>query len=183
MTPGMPKGLEVLTVPAEGAQYRGVIVIEWPAPYGTGPYSAMNGWKVTVADAVTGKPIPTCTSITVHVDPGALVTAGLTMFTDAGGEPLLDGDPVRDGDGFRTGVFPFVVSEMRVRSQVVPGMREIPDPQAEMERLAAARLPGAADAAVRALLTRKYAFTKQQIDALTPDQVALLLADDSKESE
>ena len=66
---------------------------------------------------------------------------------------------------------------------MIPGMREIPDPQAEMERLAVARLLGAADAAVRALLTRKYAFTKQQIDALTPDQIALLLADDSKESE
>jgi hypothetical protein len=38
------------------------------------------------------------------------------MFADADGEPLLDGEPVIDGDGFRTGVFPFLVSEMRVKN-------------------------------------------------------------------
>ena len=70
------------------------------------------------------------------------------------------------------------------KGPVVPGMREIPDPQAEVERLAAARKRGVTDAAVRALLASRFAFTPQQIDALTPDQVALLLADDdSKESE
>lgn len=74
-----PQGLEVLTVPAEGAQYRGVIVIEWPAAHGASPYSSMTGWKVSVTDALTGKPIRTCTGITVHADPEALVTAALSV--------------------------------------------------------------------------------------------------------
>jgi len=95
--------------------YRGVIAIEWPPPNGASPYSSMPGCLVSVTDALTGKPIMTCTKIIVHADAGALVTADLTMFADADGEPLLDGEPVIDGDGFRTGVFPFLVSEMRVR--------------------------------------------------------------------
>jgi hypothetical protein len=94
--------------------YRGVIVIEWPPPFGASPYSAMTGHKVTVTDALTGKPVRTCLHLVVNADMDAIVTADLTMFADADGEPLLDGEPVPDGDGFRTGVFPFVVAEMRV---------------------------------------------------------------------
>lgn len=167
-----------------GTQYRGVVVIEWPAAHGASPYSAMTGWKVSVTDAVTGKPITTCTRITVHVDPGALVTADLVMLASEDGEPLLDGIP--DGDGTRTRTFPFVVAEMRVRDRVVPGMRQVPDPEAEMERLAAARKPAAIDQAVRARLAREYGLTMRQIDSLTVEQAVLLLAagdDDSEESE
>jgi hypothetical protein len=121
----VPQGLEVLRTPATGASippleepdaYRGVIAIEWPPPNGASPYSSMPGCLVSVTDALTGKPIMTCTKIIVHADAGALVTADLTMFADADGEPLLDGEPVIDGDGFRTGVFPFLVSEMRVKN-------------------------------------------------------------------
>ncbi len=39
------------------------------------------------------------------------------MFADADGEPILEGDPVPDGEGFRTGVFAFVVAEMRVKGK------------------------------------------------------------------
>lgn len=110
-----PAGLEVLTAPAEGAPYRGVIIIEWPAAHGASPYSSMAGRKVEITDALTGKSVRTCTKIIVHADAEALVTADLTLFADADGGPLLDGEPVTDGDGFRTGVFPFLVSEMRVK--------------------------------------------------------------------
>lgn len=100
------------------AQYRGVIRIEWPPP-GAGPYSAMAGCRVSITDAVTGKPVTACShaDITVHADAGELVTADLTLFADADGEPLLDGDAVLNGDGtdILTGVFPFLVGEMRVR--------------------------------------------------------------------
>jgi hypothetical protein len=98
--------------------YRGVIVIEWPAAAGTGPYACMIGAKVAISDAVTGKPVVTCSSadITVHADANALVTADLTLFADEDGEPVLDGEPVPDGEGSRTGTFPFVVAEMRVRT-------------------------------------------------------------------
>ena len=97
--------------------YRGVIIIEWPAAHGASPYSAIAGRMVEITDALTGKPIRTCTGVTVHADMDRLVTADLTMFADEGGLPLFDGEPVRDGDGFRTGVFPFLVSEMRVRER------------------------------------------------------------------
>ena len=95
--------------------YQGVIIIEWPTAYGASPYSAIAGHKIEISDALTGKPIRTCTAVTVRADMERLVTADLTMFADEAGEPILDGEPVRDGDGFRTGVFPFLVSEMRVR--------------------------------------------------------------------
>lgn len=98
-------------------QYRGVIVIEWPPP-GGGPYSAMAGWPVVViTDAATGRPVTTCShaDITVHADVSQLVTADLTLFTDADGEPILDGEPALDGKEVRTGVFPFLVAGMKVR--------------------------------------------------------------------
>lgn len=97
------------------AQYRGVIIIEWPAP-GGGPYSAMAGARVCITDAVSGKPIETCqhADIVVRADVNELVTANLILFTDAVGEPLFDGEPVADGEEILTGVFPFLVAEMRV---------------------------------------------------------------------
>jgi len=118
-TPRAAAGLEALRAPAEGAQYRGAIVIEWPraAPHGVG---AIIGRMVSVYDAFTGsepgpKPISTVSEIALRVSVDEIVTADLTMFADEAGNPILDGEPVPDGDGFRTGVFPFLVSEMRVR--------------------------------------------------------------------
>jgi len=95
--------------------YRGVIIIEWPAPFGASPYSAMTGHAVEITDALTGKPVRTCLRASVAVDMEAIVTADLTLFADEDGEPLLDGEPVLDGGEIRTALFPFVVAEMRVR--------------------------------------------------------------------
>jgi len=100
-----------------GPPYRGLVSIEWPAPSGGSVYACLLGRGVKVADAVTGKAITTCSDITIHADAGALVTADLTLFADKDGEPLLDGNPVLGGDGIRTGAFPFVVAEMRVRGK------------------------------------------------------------------
>ena len=99
-----------------GPPYRGVVAIEWPAPAGGSVYACMLGRGVKISDAVTGKLITTCThaDITVHADANALVTADLTLFADADGEPLLDGTPEVDGEEIRTATFPFLVSEMRV---------------------------------------------------------------------
>jgi hypothetical protein len=77
----------------------------------------MTGWKVTVTDAVTRRRITTATGISVRVSPESLVTADLTVFTDADGEPVLDGQPVMDGGEIRTGTFTFLVTEMRVRER------------------------------------------------------------------
>lgn len=98
--------------------YRGVVIIEWPAPYGVPPYSALIGRACTVTDAVTGKPILTCTRVVVRASMDEIVTADLTVLADADGNPLLDGEPVVApcGREFLTGTFPFAVSEMRVRN-------------------------------------------------------------------
>ena len=99
------------------AQYAGVIVIEWPPGAGTGPYHVMSGTGVNIKDAVTGKAVNTCMSadITVRVAGWGMVTAELTLFADADGDPILDGEPVEADGEILTGVFPFLVSEMRVR--------------------------------------------------------------------
>lgn len=100
-----------------GPPYRGVVAIEWPAPVGGSIYACMIGQGVRVTDAATGKRIATCLNVTVHADPGALVTADLTMFADEDGEPVLEGEPVLGDGEILTGTFPFVVSEMRVRQR------------------------------------------------------------------
>ena len=100
---------------------RGVIRIEWPAPDLASPYAAMLGRLITITDAVTGEMITTVSyaDITVRADAREQVTAELTMFTDADGEPLTGGLPVADNDGggFRQGTFTYVVAEMRVRNR------------------------------------------------------------------
>jgi hypothetical protein len=97
------------------ADFRGVVIIEWPAAHGASPYSSIAGHRVAVTDALTGKLITTCLGVTVRADPQRLVTADLEMLADENGNPLLEGDPVLDCGEIRTGVFPFAVSEMRVK--------------------------------------------------------------------
>jgi hypothetical protein len=113
---------------AEPGQYRGVIIIGWPASANAGsPYASMVARKTEIADALTGKPIRTCTGFTVHGDMDALVTADLTLLADADGEPLLEGKPVlKDGEVI-TGTFPFIVSEMRVQGDAGPKLAILRD--------------------------------------------------------
>ena len=115
---------------------RGSVIIEWPSagsrpPQGVG--TRLPGWGCSITDAETGKPILTVLKLAVHADAQGFVTCELTMFADLDGNPLLelerrDRYPVMPGHigshvvypdeegGIRTGTFPFLVAEMRVRS-------------------------------------------------------------------
>lgn len=103
----------------EPEPFRGVVVIEWPAPCGVPPHSALIGRACTVTDAVTGKPITTCSAIRVRADVNEIVTAELILFADANGNPVLDGQPVLDPSGreILAGTFPFAVAGMKVRQR------------------------------------------------------------------
>ena len=84
------------------------IIIEW-AP-------SAKAWGIKIIDVATGKSIGTCVNMEVHCDPGSRITAELTLFADEDGRPVFDGLPaVMDGEPW-TGVFSFVVAEMRVRA-------------------------------------------------------------------
>jgi hypothetical protein len=98
----------------EPEPFRGTVIIEWPAPVGPLPYSALLGRAAAVTDAVTGKPITTCSGITVRAVVDEIVTAELTLFADADGNPVLDGKPVLGDGEILTGTFPFAVAAMRV---------------------------------------------------------------------
>jgi hypothetical protein len=96
------------------AEYRGRVIIEWPPAPGPG---AFLGCLVSLYDADSGKPVTACShaDITLHADAAGLVTADLTLFADANGEPILDAGTMVNPMEIRTGVFPFLVAEMRVR--------------------------------------------------------------------
>lgn len=107
------------------------MIIEWPAPgkQDSPYYGAMPGWKCAIFDAETGKPVNTVQKIAipaVTADAVHWVTCWLTMDADDDGKPVLFPEPSPgkpgsvkicvDGDGkVRTGTFPFLVSEMRIR--------------------------------------------------------------------
>jgi hypothetical protein len=93
----------------------GRLIITWPKP--TGPVVAPHG--IVLTDAETGEHITSTldADIVIHADPQQVVTATLTMLTDADGKPLAaNAKPVLDTDGenVRTGVFRWLVAEMRV---------------------------------------------------------------------
>ncbi|HEV2255998.1 MAG TPA: hypothetical protein VGS06_22850, partial [Streptosporangiaceae bacterium] len=92
------------------------------------------GWGCSILNAETGKLVTTVEKLSipaVTADAAGVITCWLTIFTDQGGQPLLDLERqpkpdggwaevvyLRDGDmskGIATGTFPFLVAEMRVR--------------------------------------------------------------------
>ena len=117
--PGWPEGPE--------RQYCGYVIIEWPAPRRKdGIPRAMPAWACSVLDAETGKPITTVEKLTVPrlvADVTTFITCDLVMLADEQGMPVMG--PGEDGKftvwldengRARTGVFSFLVAEMRVRS-------------------------------------------------------------------
>jgi hypothetical protein len=96
----------------------GRLIITWPAA----SFGVVNGWGVTLHDADTGEQIVTVTRLAIVLGDdegfgGGPVEAVLTALTDANGKLLPAGAPVvpdETGEGFRTAVFRYAVSEMRV---------------------------------------------------------------------
>jgi hypothetical protein len=101
------------------SEFAGTCIITWPRPSGTG--GVLAGWGVAITDAATGEQIFAVTGITVHLhaDAKGLIWADLEMFADRDGKPLLSGTPILGPDGgeILTGVFPFLVSGMRVAGE------------------------------------------------------------------
>jgi hypothetical protein len=117
-------------------RYYGYVIIEWPAPRGKdGDPRVMPGWGCSIFDAVTGRQISTVEKLAipaVTADAQGWVIADLVMFADDKGMPLLFPERIPDPQGrpghigsericlddegkVRTGVFAFIVAEMRVR--------------------------------------------------------------------
>lgn len=101
-------------------QYCGYVIIEWPAPRRKdGVPGVLAAWGCSILDAVTGEPIAAAEKVTilrVTADAQSFIIADLAMFADLDGNPVPDGKPrFRDGKVI-TGVFSFLVAEMRVRS-------------------------------------------------------------------
>lgn len=101
--------------------FQGLIRLEWPAPRpreaSGGRVEPLPACLIAVFDAASGKQIMTVSKVEIHAPASGLVTADLTMFADARGEPVYDLDrkALRDGREQREETFPFLVAEMRVR--------------------------------------------------------------------
>lgn len=92
-------------------EFQGYLTIIWPKP---GP--GILGERVTMLDADTGQPITSVLEMKLAAAPKKLVTAELLMLVDEEGQPLsADTAPLltEDGEGARTGVFHWLVAEMR----------------------------------------------------------------------
>lgn len=121
---------EAVTSQAGQPEFSGVVIIEWPPPApGGGAHRPLPGWGCAILDAGSGKPVTTVEKISipaVTAEANDFITCWLTMFADDDGNPVLFPEeiPGRPGSvkacldesgNVRTGKFPFLVAEMRVR--------------------------------------------------------------------
>lgn len=85
------------------------VIITWPAHGG-------HGWRVDVADALTGQDISSMVlSVNVLVEPKGGIEAELLMITDAQGNPSNQATLLPDGSGYHMGSFRCGVAGMRVK--------------------------------------------------------------------
>lgn len=90
----------------------GRLIVTWPTAVG----AALPPFQCALADAGTGEQITTATKMVIVADCASSdpILADLTMLCDQDGQFLRAGGPVLDGNGgFYTGVFRWVVVEMR----------------------------------------------------------------------
>lgn len=107
--------------PSPAERLHGAIIIEWPEPTAGHDWPAtLDGRKVTIRDAGTGRQIFTLTGVTITANLSGLTEAEVTLYTTLDGFPIVDAGerPVPDGN-IRTGVFRVRVAGMRVRDAAV----------------------------------------------------------------
>jgi hypothetical protein len=92
--------------------HAGSVIITWPRA--TAP--AVSSWNVKIHDADSGRDLgPITLSASIGIDPRGFVTADLTMLADVDGDPSTGPSVLDEETGtYRTGVFRYVVAEMRV---------------------------------------------------------------------
>ena len=107
-------------LPDNAPDFKGSVIIEWPAsapkapaePPKIPPTRVMPAAFTTVRDEQDGEIIP-CAGITIHAQ-GALVTADVAVFLDKSGEIIRDPGVIwRESDGIPA-TFPYLVAEIRV---------------------------------------------------------------------
>lgn len=105
------------------ADYKGVVIIEWP--YGGGERGGTDSRGIThlmpaalatVYDAETGRPM-LAAGVTVHISPPGLITADVSVYLGADGEIIYELQELNDLTAPRrvAATFQFLVTEMRVR--------------------------------------------------------------------
>ena len=112
---------EAFARPSPPELLHGAVVIEWPEPSAVHDWPAtLDGRKVAIHDAGTGRQIFTVTGVTVTAALSGITEAEVTLYTDLQGTPILDAAerPVPDGT-IKTGTFRVRVAGMRVRDAAV----------------------------------------------------------------
>jgi hypothetical protein len=101
------------------SDYAGRITITWPAA--GKPPSELPAWGVALHDADTGEQLLTVTELTItgSAKAGAVLECEITALVDENGTIIPGGTDAgnraydRETDTFRTGVFRYIVAEMR----------------------------------------------------------------------
>lgn len=98
--------------------FTGRVIITWQA---SRTLDYVPGHGVMVTDADSGEPLVSALDLTITVDLRAAVTATMTMLTDEDGKPLIGNHVTpliaEDGESYRTGVFRWLVTEMRTATE------------------------------------------------------------------
>lgn len=93
----------------------GCVIITWPKH---GGHVALPGWSVMFTDADSGQPITSVLALKLDATPQQVITAEMTMLVDTDGSPLLNSRSAAartdDGEHLLTGVFHWLVAEMRI---------------------------------------------------------------------
>lgn len=96
------------------------IIIEWPDWSG----APLSGRSTRVLDAHTEVLIDGIGAMTLYATPGQIVWAGLEMYADEEGDPIVSGNPVYKNNEIVTAVFAARIFEIRSKRSWRKGFGE-----------------------------------------------------------